>query len=162
MNLRSLTFELMHNKRKLAWAIFWTILGFSLLRSCITSSQNSLPTEAIDKIQKQYVSCISSSDTPIWPGEPRQPECGTVDIKVLGRGIIPEEQKAKGITEAICYQATYQNPYWSTLGTTRHEVKWAARTAYQVTVLQNRSWQIFPEEEQQDQQRWAMYSCPNH
>jgi len=160
MNIRSLISGLLSDKRGLAWIIFWTVFGFSLLRSCIVSSQNSLPNEVVDKIQRQYVNCISYEDTPIWPGEPRQPECGTVDIEVLGKGTIPDEQKANGVTRVICFKATYQNPYWSTQGTTRHEVKQSARTAYKVAILQNGSWQIFPEEEQQDRQRWTMYSCP--
>jgi hypothetical protein len=161
LNLRSFISDLKTNRRKLTWTIIWAVIGFSLLRSCIVNSQNSLPNEVVEKLQKQYVNCISSQDTPIWPGEPRQPECGTVDIKVLGRGIIPDEQKLNGSTEVICFEATYENPYWSTMGTTRHEVKSSKRTAYQVTVLQNNSWQLFPSDDQADQERWDMYSCPD-
>lgn len=160
--LRYLITELRSDKQKLGWVIFWSIVGLFLLRGCIISSQKALPGEILDKIQKQYVNCINPEDTPIWPGEPRQPECGNVEIKVLGKGIVPDAQMAEGIAAVICYKAAYQNPYWSTQGTTRHEVKWSARIAYQVTVLYNGSWQIFPEEEQQDLLRWKMYSCPDH
>ena len=161
MNLRSSFPYLLNDRQKLTRVIFWGIVGFFLLRSCIINSQNTLPGEVLEKLQKQYVECISSEDTPIWPGEPRQPECGTIDIKVLGKGVVPNEQKMNGITEAICFRAIVENPHWSTMGTTRHEVKKSERTTYQVTVLKNSSWQIFPDNELENKKRWATYSCPD-
>lgn len=92
--------------------------------------------------------------------EARQPECGRVDIRVVGEGKIPPGEQAQGITKAICYKVAIQTPLWTTLGTTRHEVIWKGRTASKVTVLQNDTWQIFPDQDDLDEQHWAAYACP--
>ena len=162
MNLRATLSELLNDRQKLTRTIIWGVVGFFLLRSCFGGSQNALPSEVTNKLQKQYIKCIRPDDTPIWPGEARQPECGTIDIEVLGAGTVPEAQRTEGITEAICYRAEYDNPFWSTTGTTRHEVKWTTRVAYQVTILQNGTWQIFPQEEQMDLERWKIFACPDY
>lgn len=148
------------DRRKLVAAGIWIIVGYVILRSCVLTSKESLPTDLTDQIESRYVVCVSPEDTPIWPGEPRQPECGSVDVKMMAEGIVPEKQKSEGITRAICYQLKEQNPFWTTQGTTRHEIKWSGRVSYQVAVLQNGSWKIFPDQAQENEQRWATYSCP--
>jgi hypothetical protein len=160
-NISKFIASVRNDRKRLIYVVISTFIIFFILRSCILDAGNSLPSAAMDKIQKQYVVCISPEDTPIWPGEPRQPECGTVEIKVVGEGTVPEKQKSEGITKAICYQVRVQNPFWSTQGTTRHEVKWSARTANQVTIFQNGTWEIFPDQEQENEQRWQTYSCPD-
>jgi hypothetical protein len=104
--------------------------------------------------------CISSSDTPIWPGEPRQPECGQIVIEIRGEGVIPSEARVAGVSKAVCYKVTSKNPYWQTQGQTRHEVLWQSRLTSKVAVLQNNAWQTFPDRDDLDAQRWSTYSCP--
>ena len=118
-----------------------------------------LPSDVENAITRRYTTCIKLDDTPIQYNEPRQPECGRVDIRVVGEGRVSPEIQAADVTRAICYKVAIQSPYWSTLGTTRHEVKWSARTASKVTVLQNDVWQVFPDEDTTDAQRWAAFAC---
>ena len=151
------------NRKKLLSTTVWIVIGVLFLRSCVLNSINSVPSEVLEQIQDRYITCITFEDTPVWPGNTRQPECGTLEIKVLGEGIITEVQKSEGITEAICFQIDVQNPFWSTqgAGTTRHEIKQSPmRTSYQVAILQNGSWKTFPDQAQENEQRWAEYSCP--
>ncbi|MBN2115273.1 MAG: hypothetical protein JW730_01795 [Anaerolineales bacterium] len=110
--------------------IIWALIGYYLLRACVLNGGDSLPSELTAKIEKRYVTCITFEDTPVWPGNTRQPECGTVDIRVIGEGTVPQKQAAEGVTRAICYQIQVQNPFWSTQGegTTRHEIKLSPRS----------------------------------
>ena len=121
---------------------------------------NRLPSEVEDTITRRYTTCISRDDTPIQFNEARQPECGRVDIREAGEGTVPPEEGALGVTKAICYKVAIQNPFWTTLATTRHEVIWKSRTASKVAVLQNDRRQIFPDQGNLDEQRWAAYACP--
>ncbi len=120
---------------------------------------NHLPSDVEGAITRRYTACIKPDDTPVQYNEPRQPECGRVDIRVVGEGQVPPDEQAAGLTRAICYKVAIQSPYWTTLGTTRHEVKWSARTASKVVVLQNGAWQVFPDEDAADAQRWATFAC---
>ncbi|HLO31455.1 MAG TPA: hypothetical protein VK249_20055 [Anaerolineales bacterium] len=159
-NFPTIVSSLISDRKRLVAAIAWLVIGFLILRSCILNARDSLPPELTEQIESHYRVCISPDDTPIWPGETRQPECGSVDLKLIGEGLVPEKQKSEGITRAICYQIKEQNPFWSTQGTTRHEIKWSARTSHQVAILQNGAWKIFPDQAQENEQRWATYSCP--
>jgi hypothetical protein len=123
---------------------------------------NRLPSTVEEGITRRYTTCISPDDTPIQFNEARQPECGRVDIRVVGEGKVPPEEEALGVTGAICYKVAVQNPYWTTLATTRHEVMWKSRTSSKVAVLQNDAWQVFPDQDNFDMQRWAAYACPEH
>lgn len=162
-NIRAYIASLTSDRRKLLSTTIWVVIGVWFLRSCVLNSVNSLPSEVMSQIQDKYITCITFEDTPVWPGGTRQPECGTFEIKVLGKGRVTDQQKSAGVTEAICFQVEVQNPFWSTsgAGTTRHEIKQSPmRTSYQVAVLQNGSWQTFPDQAQENEQRWAEYSCP--
>ncbi len=162
-NIRARISNLTGDRRKLLSTTIWIVIGVLFLRSCILNSMNSLPSEVLAQIQDQYITCITFEDTPVWPGNTRQPECGTFEIKVIGKGAITDQQKSEGITEAICFQIEVQNPFWSTsgAGTTRHEIKQSPmRTSYQVAIRQNGSWETFPDQAQQNERRWAEYSCP--
>ncbi len=46
-----------------------------------------LPADLEASLRQRYTTCVT--DTAIWPGEPRQPECGQVHIDVLGEGTAP-------------------------------------------------------------------------
>lgn len=154
--------DLAHDRSKLIRTVVVAILAFLFLRSCISTYSNSLPSEVTSLIERRYIQCISTDDTPIWPGEPRQPECGTVNTTLMGDGLVPPDQEAQGITQAICFKVEIENPYWSTLGTARHDVKWTGRTVFKVSTLQNGAWVIYPDQETEDEQRWSTYSCPAH
>lgn len=159
-NVQTYFRELTHDRSKLIRTLVVAIIAFLFLRSCISTYSNSLPTEVTEQIERRYIQCISQDDTPIWPGEPRQPECGTVNTTLIGEGVVTPDQQAQGITRAICFKLEVDNPYWSTLGTTRHDVKWTGRTVFKVSTLQNGSWVIYPDQEIEDEKRWSTYSCP--
>src|SRR5512134_3131744 len=162
-NIQTTIANLTGDRRKLLSTTIWAVIGVLFLRSCILNSMNSLPSEVMSQIQDQYITCITFEDTPVWPGNTRQPECGTFEIKVVGNGTVSAQQKSEVITEAICFEIQVQNPFWSTsgAGTTRHEIKQSPmRTSYQVAILQDGSWITFPDQAQENEKRWAEYSCP--
>ena len=139
----------------LALVLFW------ILRGCIPGLQSGgMPAEVWDEVQHVHVRCISMEDTPVWPGEPRQPECGQVEVDMVEEGIVPASQQAAEVSRAICYRITVESPRWQTMGQTRHEVLWSSRSYSKVALLQNGKWQIFPDEDRQDEQRWLDYGCP--
>ena len=135
-----------------AFLLFW------VMRSCIPG--NSLPNEVTEEIERAHIVCISPDETAIWPGEPRQPECGRLDIGMVREGVVPTAEQAQGVIQAICYRITIENPRWGTMGQTRHEILWFARSYSKVALLENGKWQIFPDEDIQDEQRWLDYDCP--
>lgn len=134
-------------------------LGYLLLRGCLPSS-NDLPQEVHNQIQERYRQCITLEQTAIWPGEPRIPECGQVEVEVVGKGTVPEQ--AGDAQRVICFRVKIQNPYWTTAGrgVVRHEIQFKTRTSSKVTVLENGVWKIFPDQDQDDRARWMMYACP--
>ncbi len=161
MKIRALLQQATENKTRLIIVLLIGLGVFWLLRGCIPGLDSDLlPSDVEDTITRTYTSCISRDDTPIQPNEARQPECGRVNIRVVGKGQVPADAQAAGITQAICYKVSIENPYWTTLATTRHEVEWKGRTASKVTVLQNNAWQIFPDQGNLDEQRWATFACP--
>ena len=150
--------SLWQHHRRLVLALL-LVVGAALLWRGIAGGR-ALPAEVLDAIRQSYVVCISMEETPIWPGEPRMPECGRVEVTVVGEGVVPDTARASGVTRAVCYRVVSENPYWRTLGETRHEVRWYGRIASKVAVLLNGEWQIFPDQGNLDEQRWADYSCP--
>jgi hypothetical protein len=147
--------------RKLVYTLVAGVILFWLLRGCIPGLSGSLlPVDVVDSIEHDHIVCINPADTPIWPGEPRQPECGQVAVRTIARGVVPPNAAAQGVSQAVCYTVTIENPYWTTLGTTRHEVNWQTHTYNKVAVYQNGSWQLSPDREDLDEQMWSQYGCP--
>ena len=141
-------------------AIF-VVIAFILLRSCIASSQDSLPPEVHAKIDKQYVNCVDVKDSTFQGGDQPERECSSITTEVVGKGVVPPQEQEKGVTEAICYRAKYENPYfWAQSHTQYEEIDFASRTSSKVAVLQNDKWAIFPDHEIQDHERWNAFSCP--
>ena len=146
---------------RLVYLLVGGFLLFWVLRGCFPAlSGDTLPAEGIDDIQRSHINCISVGDTPIWPGEARQPECGHFDVEIAEEGTIPSTPQAAGVTRAICYRITVENPRWQTMGQTRHEVLWSSRSFSKVAILKNGGWQTFPDEDRQDEQRWVEFGCP--
>jgi hypothetical protein len=161
MGLRALRDKAARNKTRLIVIAAIVLAAIWLMSDSISALFGGhLPSEVEEAINRRYITCISPDDTPIQYNEARQPECGRVDIRVVGEGTVPPEQKAQGISRAICYKVAIQNPYWTTVATTRHEVKWSGRTASKVTVWQNNAWEVFPDQGNLDEERWATYTCP--
>lgn len=161
MNIRTWWQQATENKTRLIIVVLVGLVVFWLLRGCIPGLDSGLlPREVEDTVTRTYTTCISQDDTPIQYNEARQPECGRVDIRVVGEGRVPADAQAAGLTRAICYKVSIENPYWTTLATTRHEVKWKGRSVSKVTVLQNNAWQIFPDQDLLDEQRWTTFACP--
>jgi hypothetical protein len=136
-------------------------LLFWILRGCIPGLGGSeLPGDVSEEIQRSHINCISAEDTPPWPGEARQPECGQFVVDIVKDGIVPVTEQEMGVTQAICYRITVENPRWQTMGQTRHEVLWSSYSYSKVAILQNGKWQTFPDEDKQDEQRWVDFNCP--
>ncbi|MFL7869836.1 MAG: hypothetical protein AB8I58_13470 [Anaerolineales bacterium] len=149
--------------KRLGCLVIFGLLLFWILRGCIPGlNRNALPPELLDNIQRSSTICISAEDTPPWPGEARQPECGRFNVDMVEEGIVPPSEQAEGVAQAICYRITIENPRWQTMGQTRHEVLWSSRSYSKVAVLQNGKWQTFPDEDKQDEQRWSVYGCPGN
>lgn len=147
--------------KRLIYLVGLGLLLFWLLRGCIPGlGGTSLPAQVSDDLQRIYVTCISAEDTPVWPGEPRQPECGRINVGQVDQGVMSEQARATGITQAICYKISIDNPRWQTMGQTRHEVLWFSRSYSKVAVLQNGEWKTFTDEDKQDEQRWQEFGCP--
>jgi hypothetical protein len=137
------------------------LVAFYILRGCIPALQGhgGMPNELYNRITSRYVTCIDAYN--IRPGDRRQPDCGQAFIEVVGKGIVPEDQLAAGVTKALCYRISIDNPYISTIGSaTAHDEFWKSRAASKVTVRQNGEWQIFPDLEPEDVARWTEYGCP--
>lgn len=144
--------------RQGAYLIAACLAGYWLLRGCVPGLAGQLlPDEVYDSIRRQYTVCIT--DTPISPGEPRQPACGVVTIVEVGKGTVPSDHQAEGIAQAVCYKVTYTTPHWTTLGTTRHEIDWSGRIASKVAVLQNGAWTTYPDREDLDRAQWVEFGC---
>ena len=78
-----------------------------------------------------------------------------------GEGVVLPQQAELGVTQAICYRITYENPYfWAQSQTQYEEIDFATRTTSKVTVLQDGEWLLFPDQELQDRERWDVYACP--
>jgi len=146
------------NPRDLLLAGAGLLLAIYLLRSCIPGLQGGLPSQVVDLLQTRYVVCVD--DIPIWPGEPRQPECGQLELRLAGEGVVPDALRDAGVTRALCFRVTYTNPYWTTQGQTRHEIALQSRTANKVALLQAGRWNVPSDEDIADRQRWRDFSCP--
>jgi hypothetical protein len=142
------------------WALIGALIAVLVLRGCVRE-WTGLPSEVEAQIERQYMHCIGLEETPIWPGEPRQPECGRVDIVLVGRGVVPPTSSGPEVTRAVCYRVSYSTPRWSTLGTTRHEIAWHERTAGKVALFLDGRWDAgLATTEAEDEQRWYAYACP--
>jgi hypothetical protein len=149
------------NARRIVTIVIACLALFWILRGCIPGLNGSLlPSDVVDTIEHSHVVCIDPSDTPIWPGEPRQPECGRVNVKTIAKGVLPSDAAMQGISRAVCYTVAIENPYWTTQGTTRHEVNWQTHAYNKVAVYQNGAWQLTPDREDLDEQLWSEYACP--
>jgi hypothetical protein len=96
----------------------------------------------------------------IWPGDHQQPECGRVKVEQAVEGNVPADEARAGITQAICFQVTIENPRWHTRAQTRHEIFFFEHTLYKVAVLKDGKWQSFPDDDREDEQRWLDFECP--
>ncbi|HSG42448.1 MAG TPA: hypothetical protein VLA72_04770 [Anaerolineales bacterium] len=142
--------------------LYWLIGGLFLLyalRGCFPNlSGNALPADVSDSIQRSNINCLA--DTPILPGYPAQPECGSFTVDMVAEGQIPTSTQEVGVSQAICYRITVKNPQWRTMQGVRMEIISTSQNFSKVAVLQNGEWQTFPDQDQQDEQRWIEYGCP--
>jgi hypothetical protein len=134
------------------------LVAYWILRGCVPSLGGGLPSRLAQNMRDRYTVCIS--DTAVWPGEPRQPECGQVEIKVVGQGTVPPSAASNGVERALCFQLRYTNPYWTTQGTTRHEIIEHGRLVSKVALYRGGDWVVGPDQDQADEARWTQYVCP--
>ena len=161
MNEKSFTGNFTKNKAGLLKIFAVALIAFLILRSCISASKASLPPEVHEMIDTQYINCVEVKGSQFEGGNQLESECSTVTTEVVGEGTIPQKESALGVTRAICYRIQYENPYfWAESQTQYEEIDFATRTSSKVTVLQNDEWVIFPDQELQDRERWAAFSCP--
>jgi hypothetical protein len=156
--LRSYSEAFREEPQRLFYAALLGFLLFWILRGCVPG--RGLPSKLVAAIERTYITCISPEDTPIQPGVSRQPECGKINIEQVMEGVVPALEQSVGVTRALCYRVTVEYPRWQTMGQTRHEVLWSERSYSKVAVLENEKWQIFPDVDMQDEQRWLGYGCP--
>jgi hypothetical protein len=132
-----------------------------LLKACVPQLWGpQLPGDVIREISEEHTVCIGVDDVPIWPGDYRQAQCGNVQVEIVAGGVVPSAQKAEGITQAVCYRLTVENPYWETQAQTRHEILTQSRISHKVAVLQAGEWLTFRDEDVEDRSRWELYGCP--
>jgi hypothetical protein len=134
------------------------LVAYWILRSCLPSFGGGLPSDLRAELQQRYTVCIT--DTPIWPGEPRQPECSQVTLDVVGEGSLPADAVAAGVDRAICFQMTITNPSWTTQGTTRHEIVHHGHLVSKVAMHKGGIWVVEPDQDQMDEARWNQFACP--
>ncbi len=132
---------------------YWLLLGWLPSIGAL-----HLPSGLEAQLRQRYTVCVS--DTPIWPGEPRQPECGQVTLDVVGEGNPPPDLSDAGADRAICFNMTITNPTWTTQGTTRHEIIRHSRLLSKVAIHRNGAWVVEPDEDQMDEARWTLFACP--
>jgi hypothetical protein len=106
------------------------------------------------------VGCIKLDELQVRPGDYRQPECGRVNVDMVAEGIVPPLEVDSGVTRAICFQVTVENPRWVTMAQTRHEVVFFEYSLDKVALLREGTWITFPNEDADDAQRWLDYGCP--
>ncbi|HET7009413.1 MAG TPA: hypothetical protein VFI11_01445 [Anaerolineales bacterium] len=151
----------MIRSRRFWLALGGVALGLLLLRRCVPGLWGpQLPAQVVRRISDDHRVCIGVDEVPIWPGDYRQAQCGTVTIDVLARGVVPAEEQTLGTDAALCYRMTVENPYWEVARQTRHEILTQSRVSYKVALVQNGVWTIFPDEDIQDRARWERYACP--
>lgn len=156
MNLQAILRWSSHHLRQIALAVLLGLVGYWVLRGCVPAlGGRHLPASVEDQLRGRYTSCVT--DTAIWPGEPRQPECGTVTITGVSEGVIPETDTK--VERALCFKLSYTNPYWTTQGTTRHEIVDHGRQVSKVALLQAGVWQVGPDNDDADQALWSRYRC---
>jgi len=136
----------------LALAAYW------ILRGCLPSIGGGLPSDLRAELRQRYTVCIT--DTAIWPGEPRQPECGQVSFDEVGEGSLPTDAVAAGVDQAICFRMTITNPSWTTQGTTRHEIIHHGHLVSKVALHKAGGWVVEPDQDQMDEARWNKFACP--
>ncbi|MCX6026675.1 MAG: hypothetical protein NTY23_10535 [Chloroflexi bacterium] len=135
------------------------VLALWAVRGYIPALGGSLlPPPLLNSIERSYQVCIT--DIPVWPGEPRQSACGEVRVVSQSAGIVAKAARGAGVARAVCYQVDIRNPYWTTQGTTRHEVVWHGRRVSKVAILKNGEWVVFPDTDVEDAERWAEFGCP--
>jgi len=146
--------------KRLLYILALGMMIFYLFRSCIPDLNNDrLPPEVLDEFTRSHVKCIGIDELQVWPGDHRQPECGQVMVNHVSEGTVPADEARSGITRAICFQVTVENPRWHTMAQTRHEIIFFEHTLYKVAVLKDGNWLTFPDEDQEDEQRWIEYDC---
>ena len=162
MDIRTRLQQVTENKTRLIVAIVIVLGAFWMLRGCIPGLHGDLlPTDVEETITRTYTTCVNPGDILLQPDEGLQPECGRVDIRAVGEGQVPADAQVAGVTRAICYKVSIESPHWDTGASVRHEVVWTSRrSTSKVTVLQNNAWQIFPDQGDLDEQRWATFACP--
>lgn len=156
MNLQGFLRWSSRHRRRIALFIVLALVGYWVLRGYVPAlGGRHLPSSVEDQLRSRYTGCVT--DTAIWPGEPRQPECGTLTITGVSVGVIPEGQTF--VQQALCFKMRYTNPYWTTQGTTRHEIVDHGRQVSKVALYEDGAWQVAPDDDTADQALWTGYQC---
>lgn len=159
--MQSFADDLKENKAQLLRNIFFVVIALFVIRSCFSKSNDTLPAEVHQLIDREYMNCVNVRGSPFEGGNQLEGECSSLTTWVAGEGTVPPQEKARGISRAICYRIEYENPYfWAQSQTQYEEIDFTKRTTSKVAVLQNGKWAIFPDQELQDRERWAAYACP--
>lgn len=156
MSLQGLFRWSSQHRRQITLVVLLGLVAYWVLGGYVPAlGGRRLPAQVEDQLRSRYTTCVT--DTAIWPGEPRQPECGTLAITEVSEGAIPEGETS--VQRALCFKLSYTNPYWTTQGTTRHEIVDHGRQVDKVALLQDGTWQVGPDDDSADQALWTRYQC---
>ncbi len=150
------------NHRRRLLTVVLALAGIAVfLRMCVPQLWGPyLPPAVTRKITESHTACIGIDEVPIWPGDPRQAQCSSIQLALLAERNLPRGPENLPVSKVVCYRLVVENPFWETMGQTRHEILTSTRTYYKVAVLQGQTWTLFPDEDAQDRSRWLQYGCP--
>lgn len=152
---------LSEDPRRLLYLLALGFIAFYLFRGCIPGfDRDRIPTGVLDELNRTHVDCVGIDELEIRPGDHRQPECGQIIVEMVAEGNVPAGEAESGVSRAVCFQVKISNPRWTTMAQTRHEIVSFEYRLSKVAVLQNGTWQTFPDEDREDERRWLDYSCP--
>jgi len=161
LNVTSFIRRFIENNEWLLKFLAIVLVGYLILRSCFSVTEDSLPLEVHETINTRYSSCVDVKGTDFREGDNPQRECTELTTNVLGQGTIPQGEKANGVTEAICFRVLIENPYFVTQSQTQYEeIDTFSRIVSKVAIFQRGDWILHPDQYIQDSARWVAYACP--
>lgn len=160
MGVKSFVWNLIENNESLLKFLAIVLIVILVFRSCF-STTDSLPYEVNEIINLRYGSCVEVKGSFLKEGDNPQRVCTELTTNVLGQGTISQQDRAEGITKAICFRVLIEKPYfWAQSQTQYEEITSFTRIASKVAVLQKGEWTVYPDQYIQDSELWAAYACP--
>ena len=157
MNIKFFIQSLIENHKRLLKVFIVALIAFLILGKYFSVSQNSLPAAVHEIINSRYGTCVevmTVGGSPAVDGPSRV--CTELTTNVLGKGVITQQDKTEGITQAVCFRVLIEKPFM----TVNEEIPSSMRITSKVAVLQNANWIVFQDSHDQDSEKWVQYTCP--